>query len=499
MDFAKAFDYVDRDILWYKLIKIGVRGQMLDIIRSIYNNVKSRVKNKNTLSEAFSCNIGVRQGECLSPFLFAMYINDLEKELEENGVNGIDIGMIKILLLLYADDIVLFGDSPGELQKSLSVLEVYCRRWCLNVNINKTKIIVFRKGGRLPQNLQFKFNDKIIEIVNKFCYLGIVFTSGGSAFETQKTLSGQALKAIFKLNKYLYNFTTLSPAHILDLFDKLISPILNYASEVWGFYTAKSIETVHMQFCKRMLGVKQSTQNDFIYGELGRIDYQARRYFIIVKFWLKIVYSDEQKYVKRTYNMMLNDIDLHPNKQNWASTIKHLLSRLGFLEVWNAQGVGNINNFLHIFRTRVKDIYIQEWHARLENSTRARFYVNIASFEHHRYLELLNVEKYRTSLCRLRVSSHRLEVERGRWAKPNKIPLDNRKCRICGVLEDEYHFILECSIYNELRKTYIKQYFWRRPNMAKFIELFTTENINTIKNLSNFIEKAFKMRSIMNI
>lgn len=80
VDFAKAFDYVDRDILWYKLIKIGVRGQMLDIIRSIYNNVKSRVKNKNTLSEAFSCNIGVRQGECLSPFLFAMYINDLEKE-----------------------------------------------------------------------------------------------------------------------------------------------------------------------------------------------------------------------------------------------------------------------------------------------------------------------------------------------------------------------------------------------------------------------------------
>ena len=59
VDFTKAFDYVERDILWYKLIKIGVRGRMLDIIKSIYTTVQSRVKNNNTLSESFLCNIGV--------------------------------------------------------------------------------------------------------------------------------------------------------------------------------------------------------------------------------------------------------------------------------------------------------------------------------------------------------------------------------------------------------------------------------------------------------
>ena len=193
MDFTKAFDYVERDILWYKLIKIGVRGPMLDIIKSMYNTVKSKVKNNNTTSEAFSCNIGVRQGECLSPFLFAMYVNDLEQELDNNGITGIDVGMVKLLLLLYADDIVLFGKTPDELQKSLNILEAYCDRLNLTVNIAKTKVVVFRKGGRLPT--QFKGSN--IEIVNKFCYLGIFFTSGGSSFETQKTLSGQALKAIF--------------------------------------------------------------------------------------------------------------------------------------------------------------------------------------------------------------------------------------------------------------------------------------------------------------
>ena len=93
-------------------------------------------------------------------------------------------------------------------------------------------------------------------------------TYGGSSFETQKTLAGQALKAIFTMNKYLYNFTALTPSHTLELFDKLVSPFLNFGSEVWGFHKSPSVETIHLQVCKKLLGVKQSTQNDFIYGEL---------------------------------------------------------------------------------------------------------------------------------------------------------------------------------------------------------------------------------------
>ena len=112
----------------------------------------------------------------------------------------------------------------------------------------------------------------------------------------RKTLSGQALKVVFTLNKYLYNFTALTPSHKLELFDKLVSPILNFGSEVWGFYKSPSIETVHLQFCKKILGVKQSTQNDFVYGELGRIYNQSRRYLAIIKYWFKVVSCDENKY-----------------------------------------------------------------------------------------------------------------------------------------------------------------------------------------------------------
>ena len=145
-----------------------------------------------------------------------MYVNDLEAELAIKGISDINIGMINLCLLLYADDVILFGKTPEELQNALEMLEEYCKRWQLTVSTNKTKVMVFRKRGRLPNNLNFIYNNVNIEIVNTFCYLGIVFTSGGSSFEIHKTLSKQALKAVFTLNKYLYNFTALTPSHKLE-------------------------------------------------------------------------------------------------------------------------------------------------------------------------------------------------------------------------------------------------------------------------------------------
>ena len=113
VDFKKAFDYVVRDVVWYKLIKAGVRGKILNVIQARYNTIKSRVKFDNQLSNDFVSCIGVRQGECLSPFLFSMYllINDIEKEFIEKRVDGFDIGMLKLYLLLYADDIGIFSAS----------------------------------------------------------------------------------------------------------------------------------------------------------------------------------------------------------------------------------------------------------------------------------------------------------------------------------------------------------------------------------------------------
>ena len=117
-----------------------------------------------------------------------------EEHFIQAGMEGIEIEMVKMFMLLYVDDIVLFENSAEQLQDSLNLLSTYCQRWKLTVNINKTKVMVFRKGGTLPRNLTFLYNGNQLEIVRNFKYLGIIFMAGGSFSETQNTLSGQAQK-----------------------------------------------------------------------------------------------------------------------------------------------------------------------------------------------------------------------------------------------------------------------------------------------------------------
>ena len=115
--------------------------------------------------------------------MFSIYLNDLE---EKNTSNGVDIGIMQLFLLLYADDIVLFAIKPDELQHLLDILLDYCAQSRVTVNTPKTKVVIFRKGGGIPIDLTFKYNGDEIEIVCKFSHLGIVFTSGGSCHEQIK-------------------------------------------------------------------------------------------------------------------------------------------------------------------------------------------------------------------------------------------------------------------------------------------------------------------------
>lgn len=88
IDFAKAFDTVWRSGLWQKLLENFISGKMYDTIVNMYSNIKSRIFDGSVFSEYFPCNVGVRQGESLSPLLFSLYINDLEHFLKEQDVEG---------------------------------------------------------------------------------------------------------------------------------------------------------------------------------------------------------------------------------------------------------------------------------------------------------------------------------------------------------------------------------------------------------------------------
>ena len=144
IDFQKAFDSVERNFLLYKLSKIGVIGNFYNAILSMYSNPKSRIILNEFETEFFDCPIGVKQGDCLSPTLFAIFINDLAEEVKASNV-GLDLDSETFInILLYADDIVLLAKSEHDLQSLLFLVEHWCRNWRLEVNLTKTNVMHVR-------------------------------------------------------------------------------------------------------------------------------------------------------------------------------------------------------------------------------------------------------------------------------------------------------------------------------------------------------------------
>ena len=108
---------------------------------------------------------------------------------------------------------------------------------------------------------------------------------------------------------------------------------------------------------------------------------------------------------------------------------------------------------------------------------------------------MLCVKSHRVALSRLIMSSHYLRIETGRWERP-PIPRQDRMCNVCHKLGDEYHFLLECLSFQELRKRSIPKYYWNRPSMYKCVDLLRSNNKKVLKNLAKFVFMCLYSNSV---
>ena len=126
IDMRKAFDWVNRDLLLYKLLsQFGVYGKLYDAIKSIYGNSSAWVRVNKNYTEMFDITSGVKQGDVLSPILFSMFLNDLAIGMKDLGY-GVKLGNSEICILLYADDIILITPDESSLQAMVNFVSSWC-------------------------------------------------------------------------------------------------------------------------------------------------------------------------------------------------------------------------------------------------------------------------------------------------------------------------------------------------------------------------------------
>ena len=238
IDLKKAFDSVYRNALWYKLYNMGFDGKILNIFKSMYSHVKSCIKLHTNVSDFFEISVGLFQGHNNSPALFALFLDDLELYLQDRVNCRINLYELCIILLLFADDMVLIGNSPQDLQHSLNKLFDYCTKWGLEVNTDKTNVVVFRKRGPVFENEKWYYNNEELVIKDNFNYLGVTFNYTGSFVLNNQCLKGKSLRAMYTLINNIKKHQ-VKPDVALSLFDSFVAPILNYASPIWGFHKSK--------------------------------------------------------------------------------------------------------------------------------------------------------------------------------------------------------------------------------------------------------------------
>ncbi|UYV73970.1 hypothetical protein LAZ67_11001654 [Cordylochernes scorpioides] len=149
VDLTKAFDTVPHDLLWQKLHKMGISNKFVMLIKNFYQEAKITIRWKGQYSNNVKINSGVLQGESLSPLLFILYMADLIELYNNSALTGFHLPDFGVLhLLMYADDIAIIGESKINLQIKINLLKSYLDKNKLVLNENKSKIIVFRNGGR---------------------------------------------------------------------------------------------------------------------------------------------------------------------------------------------------------------------------------------------------------------------------------------------------------------------------------------------------------------
>jgi hypothetical protein len=498
IDFEKCFDSINRNLLWPVLLKNNIKGKCFRCIKSMYSSVKARVRSGSNLSDYINCALGVKQGDVCSPILFSLFINELAIQVIINGRHGVtfSVDTFQLFIMLLADDVVLLSETVVGLQTQLNSLCDAASLLQLKVNLSKSNIIVFRKGGYLAARESWFYDGVIMPVVNAYKYLGILFSTRLSFNGACQDLVSRAKNALRCITRKLYILDNNSLSVFLRLFDSCIQPIAQYGAELWALddVAAVNVEKLHLFALKSFLGVKLRTPNDLVYGDTGRYPIVINSVIRCIKYWLKLVQMPDSRLPRKAY-LMLYRLD-EGKKNNWVSKIRMFLFLNGFGFVWLNQGVGDCNAFISVLRERMIDCRWQNWQSHIRESERFHSYCGLNGFSHETKLYLtmpLNrhiknvVVKFRFGISDLFVHSCRYK---------NLVNI-NLVCPLCReATENEMHFLLCCPAFTDLRLKLIPEKYFRNPNLSRMNLLLASKNEETVRNLALYMYKAFKLRQI---
>ncbi len=489
IDFEKAFDWIDRDLLMLTLLKYNINEKIYKSIEALYKNTLCCVKLNAMFSGWFLSNSGVRQGDSLSPTLFALLINSLVGDISELNL-GIEVNEnLKLSIMLYADDIVLLAENEQDLQRMIDCLLQWCHKWRLKVNIDKSNVVHFRHRRGPCTKVIFKYSEAVLHNVSKYKYLGIYLDCFLKYEEAAKILGESAGRALCgTIGKYK-SFKNVTFRTFSKLYHSAVVPVSDYGAAIWGYKHFPGSNNVHNRAMRYFLGVHKFAPNAALQGDIGWLPPIYRRHLDMLRFWNRVISMNPNRLTKRVFE---NDYLL--GKANWCSEVKEILTEVNLAHIFVNRTKCDIN----ILTEKPKEKLNREWLEAVASKPKLRVYRQFKTDLTSEYYVNCFMSRYKRSLlAQFRMGILPLNVELGRFVS---IPLEKRICQICNTneIEDEIHFLCSCEMYKHLRHELYAHItkdlpdFTNFNNLDKFLNIM--RNDNYCKYVVEFVCKAWDLR-----
>lgn len=501
VDLKKAFDKVDREILWKKAKKLGIDGKFLRIVKEIYKDTRCEVITEEGISQQFETKKGVRQGCPLSSALFNIYINDIEDMLRRKNEGGTAIGNstngIKIFVLMYADDLVLMAEEETELQRMLITLEKWTKLNKMEVNTEKTKIMVFKNGGReKKEKTVWRYGQYELEEVKEFNYLGFWFNRRNNYNTQTRKVTGKVQQLINKAWGEAKRAGINELKRKLFLMDMTVKAGALYGVEIWGWQRWATIERVQAKFVKASMALPKNTPDYIWKMEAGRRGVEVEAFKRSINFIIKVLKLNENRWAHKCLREEIRGIK-NGEPTQWGRRIQEALREFGDGQIinmiWNKQPVETIEKRVkELIRIKEEQDIQKDW-TKIDKSSYCDYYKDIKKIK--------GMEAYWNK-------KEIKEWQKITWAKWRcgcatrgyKKGYENDRCRGCEIKKETIEHVTTCGKIIEKLTEHSKNTLerwrngndeeeWRKKILAKLNQEINEDLCKIFSEISGLLEK----------
>ncbi|XP_075158004.1 uncharacterized protein LOC142231274 [Haematobia irritans] len=387
-------------------------------------------------------------------------------------------------LQLFFHDIVILADDIATLQSMIKKLEEYCDMWSLEVNREKSEVVIFRNGGPIRSEEKWTYKGTQLNIVNEFKYLGVLLTSRMIFKNHVNNRANQSKIAINTTWKDFLSKKDIALSAKWNIYNAVCRSILSYAAQVWGFGFADEVNSVQRFFLKKILRLPSHTPNYALALETNVEETSLYTLKLHIQYIGKVMLSYNANRLPKQLTRILiernsfwvKELKAHANKINltWPQII---LSQ----EQWNC-----FSNEL-LYRTKIHNL---STHIQRKQASERRIYKYLDHMRSQYYImdstpiEMVSsIFRARAGVLNLNSNIFGANEERRQWS-------------LCNLHEEETieHFIGQCPVFRENRLAIFKK---NDLSLNEVIEVLDGRDINHWKNLVKYISYCLRYRNFL--